>query len=461
MLKDTGLLDRFTSTTKSRLQRNLARGLGLPVAPELNRYDDNVTDPSHSVWLHHCGNCSDLGSALEDALTACSLPFRQTNIEELDAGESVNRVLCDITGIMSSPQLVDLWGFFKSIIPRIQPCGRVILIGRTPEGIRDAQWATSQRAVEGFVRCLAKELGKGITVQLIYVEEGAESLLASPLRYFFSPKSAYVTGQVVRVRKSHSIPMPEIEQMDSLKPLAGKVALITGVAHGIGRAIAEVLSRDGAVIIGVDKPSEQDVVDVLMKKLNGYSLLIDLLDPTAHMTICGYLSQHFQGVDIMVHNAGITADKRLRNMAKQQWQSVVAVNLRVVEMVIGRVLEQGLLKDGARTVCISSLCGIAGNVGQTNYATSKAGLIGLVESLSDEMLVRKATINAIAPAYIETQMTRHMPFISREIYRRMNSLGQGGVPMDVAEAVAWMVRPDSVGINGSCMRVCGQSLIGA
>ena len=110
---------------------------------------------------------------------------------------------------------------------------------------------------------------------------------------------------------------------------------------------------------------------------------------------------------------------------------------------------------------VSSTMGIAGNAGQTNYATSKAGIIGMVQALAPTLAERQATINAVAPGFIETQMTEQMPTFNRQAGRRMTSLGQGGQPVDVAETIAWLASPASGGVNGNVVRVCGQSLLGA
>jgi 3-oxoacyl-[acyl-carrier protein] reductase len=118
-------------------------------------------------------------------------------------------------------------------------------------------------------------------------------------------------------------------------------------------------------------------------------------------------------------------------------------------------------RRGGRFVCVSSVSGIAGNRGQANYATSKAGLIGLVEASAPSFAARQVTINAVAPGFIETRMTAAMPLAAREAGRRLNSLAQGGLPVDVAETVAWLASPGSAGVNGNIVRVCGQSLIGA
>jgi 3-oxoacyl-[acyl-carrier protein] reductase len=167
------------------------------------------------------------------------------------------------------------------------------------------------------------------------------------------------------------------------------------------------------------------------------------------------------GWDVLVHNAGITRDKTIANMQPHWWQMVVNVNLSAQERINDALVESGALQDGGRIVCVSSISGIAGNLGQTNYAMSKAGVIGMVQSCAPILAARGITINAVAPGFIETQMTAAIPFTMREAGRRMNAMSQGGLPLDVAETIAWLASPASGGINGNVIRVCGQSLIGA
>ena len=125
------------------------------------------------------------------------------------------------------------------------------------------------------------------------------------------------------------------------------------------------------------------------------------------------------------------------------------------------LLEAGTLRDGGRIICVSSISGIAGNRGQSNYATSKAGVIGRVESMAATLRERRITINAVAPGFIETHMTATIPLAIREAGRRMNSMSQGGQPVDVAQTIAWFAHPGSAGVTGQVVRVCGQSLLGA
>ena len=152
---------------------------------------------------------------------------------------------------------------------------------------------------------------------------------------------------------------------------------------------------------------------------------------------------------MIVHNAGVTRDRTIAKMPEDRWSSLMEINLSSEERINDELLERKLLRPNGRIVCVSSMSGVAGNSGQTNYATSKAGVIGMVEALAPELAKRKATINAVAPGFIETQMTAKMPIAIREAGRRMNSMSQGGLPVDVAETIAWFASPASTGVNGN------------
>jgi 3-oxoacyl-[acyl-carrier protein] reductase len=228
------------------------------------------------------------------------------------------------------------------------------------------------------------------------------------------------------------------------RPLAGKVAVVTGAGRGIGAAIAEVLTRDGAEVLTVD--------------VKGADIELDITADIAPETLKAQLKD---GVDIFVHNAGVTRDRTLGKMDAARWDLVLNVNLSSEERINDVLLGEDVLRPGGRIIGTSSIAGIAGNMGQTNYATSKAGVIGMVGSLAPTLAERGGTINAVAPGFIETQMTAAVPLFIREAGRRMNSMTQGGLPVDVAETVAWFAGPGSAGVNGNVVRVCGQSLLGA
>jgi len=213
-------------------------------------------------------------------------------------------------------------------------------------------------------------------------------------------------------------------------------------------------------VVGVDVPQAASDLITLTQELGGDYLTLDITAKDAPQRIAHHLSTTHGGVDVVVHNAGITRDKRLANMDEDRWNSVLNVNLVAPARITAELLTQGLVHDNGRIIGVASIAGIAGNVGQTNYATSKAGVIGLVDSLKDD-LTKGITVNAVAPGFIETQMTAAVPFATRELGRRLNSMSQGGLPVDVAETIAWFANPASTGVNGNVVRVCGQMMLGA
>ncbi len=243
---------------------------------------------------------------------------------------------------------------------------------------------------------------------------------------------------------------------------------MTGAARGIGAAIAAVLAAQGAHVIGLDVAQARDALDQTMLAIEDASpsggahaaLLADIAAPEAPAEIASALLA-MGGIDIVVHNAGITRDKTIAKMTQDAWDSVIDINLSAQERIDDALLAQNVLHEGGRIIGVSSISGIAGNLGQTNYATSKAGVIGRVQSMASVLRARGITINAVAPGFIETQMTARIPLAIREAGRRMNSMSQGGQPVDVAETIAWLANPASAGISGNVVRVCGQSLIGA
>ncbi|MDQ3760107.1 MAG: 3-oxoacyl-ACP reductase, partial [Actinomycetota bacterium] len=363
----------------------------------------------------------------------------------------------DATGISDSEELRELWAFFQPTIRAVERSGRIIVLGSVPESCGSPRESTAQRALEGFTRAVGKEVRKGASAQLIQVDRGAEGAIDSTLRFFLSPRSAYVSGQVVRIAE----PVAEIPALDWDRPLHGKVALVTGASRGIGAAIAEVLSRDGAHVMGLDVPALSADLDELVGGIGGSALAVDITEDDAPARIADHLANEHEGVDVVVHNAGVTRDKTLGRMDAGRWDLLMDINLSAQERIDDDLLERALLRPNGRLVGVSSISGIAGNAGQTNYSTSKAGVIGRVEAMAPVVGTAGVTINAVAPGFIETAMTQAMPVPTREAGRRMNSMLQGGLPLDVAEAIAWFASPASAGVTGNVVRVCGQSLIGA
>jgi 3-oxoacyl-[acyl-carrier protein] reductase len=165
-------------------------------------------------------------------------------------------------------------------------------------------------------------------------------------------------------------------------------------------------------------------------------------------------------VDIVVHNAGITRDRTLGKMDASRWDLAVQVNLGGV-IRITEALLQGPLRDHGRIILLSSVAGIAGNFGQTNYAASKSGVIGYTRALAPLVAGRGITVNAVAPGFVETRLTAAIPLATREAGRRLSSLTQGGAPVDIAEAITFLATPGASGLTGRVLRACGGSFLGA
>ena len=365
-------------------------------------------------------------------------------------------IIFDATGISDVSGLAELHAFVAPAFRNLLPSGRLIVFGTPPEDALGPAHAAAQRALDGFIRSAGKEARLGSTANLIYIAGGAEGGLESTLRFFLSGRSAYISGQVIQLTPATAMPTPDWDH-----PLRERVAVVTGAARGIGAAIAETLSRDGAQMIVLDVPAQGAALAEVANAVGGIAFQIDITAEDAPTRLAAHLLDRYGGADVLVHNAGITRDRSLVNMTAQEWSAVLAVNLEAQLRITAALLERAVLLEGSRVVSISSTSGIAGNRGQTNYAASKAGIIGMVQALAPTMAGRGMTINAVAPGFIETSMTRAMPLATREIGRRINSLNQGGLPEDVAEAVAWLGQPGSGGVNGQVVRVCGQSIVGA
>ncbi len=470
-------MDRYTQLVNTPIGSTIAKQVGLPKPVPLRRFvpGQPVVEGKVLVGGAPSGRLAlPLARVLADAGADVATPLRpDLRAAAAEAGldaspwtpkASVDHryagLVFDATGITESAALEELRAFFGPTIRQVATCGRVVVLGTPPELAGRPAEAVAQRALEGFTRATGKEVGRGATVQLVYVEPGAEDEIASTLRFLLSPRSAFVSGQVVRIGAGDGAG----DGFDWDKPLDGKVALVTGASRGIGAAIATTLARDGAHVVGLDVPALADDLAAVAAGIGGSALPADITDPDAPALIAKHLKKEHRGVDVVVHNAGITRDRTLGRMDADRWNATIAVNLSSIERVTDALLAGGSrapLNKGGRVVCVSSISGIAGNAGQTNYATSKAGVIGVVDAYAAALAKHGGTINAVAPGFIETQMTAKVPLPIREAGRRMSSLSQGGLPIDVAEAIAWFASPASGGLNGNVVRVCGQSLLGA
>ena len=446
--------DKYQSFTSSAIGKFLATNLGLPQPTRLERYTPGDPLVKGTVVV---GGTGRLAESLAGILETIGIESTdQVNATATEGGRYKGLVF-DATGITTSAELHALRDFFTPLMRSLDTCPRAVVIGTPPE-LLEGEARVAQRALEGFTRSLGKEIGRGGTSQLVYVAEGAEGAVTSTLGFLLSPKSAYVSGQVVRIGAHGGKDAGPVA--DWTAPLAGKVALVTGASRGIGEQIARVLHRDGAKVVGVDIPQLASDLQALMKELDGDWIALDITAKDAPQRIAHELSERHGGVDVVVHNAGITRDKKLANMAEDRWDSVIAVNLTAPERITRELLDQKVVNAHGSVVGVASIAGIAGNVGQTNYAASKAGVIGLVDSLADD-LTDGITVNAVAPGFIITQMTDAVPFATREVGQRLNAMAQGGLPVDVAETIAWYANPASSAVNGNVVRVCGQMMLGA
>ena len=475
------MADKILEFVHTSTGKQIAAALGLPVPPLLKRAKAGYAEKSlaNSNALVGASAFGPVATAVVKALNAMGASIKvsadlagldgikqaaakakvDVSISQADNGVPENVYVLDVTAAANVADLRLLYDFFNPRLRKVPSNSRIVVIGRPRGDCKDALAETAQSSLPGFIRSLAKESGKnGTTANLIQVKTGAENGIEGALRFFLSPHSAFVTGQVLPVVGA---PKGVKVAAFSEKPLTGKLAVVTGAARGIGAAIAEVLAREGATVIGVDRPADESVLGTTMSSIGGIACPLDITDADAGKKLAAVAAQKGGKIDIIVHNAGITRDKMMRNMAAHLWDMVLDVNLGAIVRCNDQLLAGDAFGSNAHIVCISSIGGIAGNAGQTNYAATKSAVIGYVDAMAKQLEGKGISINAIAPGFIETQMTAAIPVVTREVARRLSSLSQGGLPVDIAEAVTFMASPLAAGVNGATLRVCGQNLVGA
>ncbi len=320
--------DRYQQLVNTPIGKIVSKQIGLPNPVKLERYERGQPVINGPVLLGAAPGGrlagatakvlaaidADVHTPMQDEVrTAAADAHLEAKVFNPDAApedQTFKALVFDASGIADSTQLHELWAFFHPTIRLVRRSGRVIVLGTPPEDCKRPHQATAQRALEGFVRSVGKEVRKGATAQLVYVGTKAEPQIESTLRFVLSPKSAYVSGQVIRVGATAL----SADEIDWELPLSGKFALVTGASRGIGKAIAKVLARDGAHVIGLDVPGLQRELEETIGELGGSTLVLDITDDDAPARIATHLLEDHGGVDVVVHNAGVTRDKTLGRM---------------------------------------------------------------------------------------------------------------------------------------------------
>lgn len=467
--------DRYLNFANTKFGSKLTSMLGLPQPVELRRRDSDVALSQQTILLGSIDYDGDDFNKLERSLSAMGLSCVQSDsvtsehlIQPTTERKSYDGLVFDARQLKTLTDSIKLHDFFHKHIRTLTKCGRIIVLGITPQICKIKEQRMAQAGLPGLIRSLAKECRKGSTAQLVYEQIAGEAKLESTLRFLLSGASAYVSGQAIYLEKrvgdgnniARGLDRPSDLLLDWDLPLKNQKILVTGASQGIGLAIAELMVDLGADVYCLDIPQNQTALDSVSSRLDAKAIALDISSDEAPSVLLEY-GNKIGGWDVLVHNAGITRDKTIANMSDKAWQQVVDVNLAAQQRINDRLLDNNGFTQGGRIICVSSISGIAGNRGQTNYAYSKAGVIGMVHAYANDLRERDMTINAVAPGFIETQMTGVIPFAVREAGRRLNSLSQGGQPQDVAQVIAWFANPASCAVNGNVVRVCGQSLLGA
>ncbi|SJN16120.1 3-oxoacyl-[acyl-carrier protein] reductase [Micrococcus lylae] len=450
--------DPYGTFVDSAVGKRLAKALGLPMPVQLRRHTPGAPLLEGPALVLGGTPAAEAAARL---LTGWGVEVQTSRAESVKYAAVVACFDGIDTPAAIGETVLDLGGTLRQLATN----SRVVTVAEDPEAAsvaEDPAARAARQGITGLTRSLAHEMRAGGTANGIQLGDGVgldAPGAAGALRFLLSGRSAYVSGQFLPVTTTAGR-LPE----DPDRPLAGKVAVVTGAARGIGAAIIRTLARDGATVVGVDVPAAGESLTAVVNELGGTALPLDITAEDAGARILEHCRSRHGRMDIVVHNAGITRDKMLANMDAARWDSVLAVNtlsqLRMNEAFLAEDAKD-VVGEGLRIVTLASTSGIAGNRGQTNYAASKSGVMGLAAATAPLLAARGGTINAVAPGFIETEMTAKIPLLTREVGRRINSLSQGGTPVDVAEAIAFLVSDAAGGTNGNTLRVCGQAMMGA
>lgn len=368
----------------------------------------------------------------------------------------LNALIFDASRLGDEP-FDDLYAFFHRWTEKLDDGGRVIVLSRPTAEASDSREAAFSRGTDGFSRSLAKEFGgEGTTANRVVVERGAEQWAGSPVAFLTSRKSVYVSSQPWRIRQ------PAVSASDSRRDesvLEGKTAVVTGASRGIGRATAAHFAREGADVICISRPGSETLGEV-EDEFGGIPVGVDVADEEAPERVAEIARDH-GGIDVLVHNAGTSPGNVLTRLSRETWETTMEVNIQGPIRITEHLLEEGLISEGGRILCTTSVNATSGAVALGHYAASKAGLIGFVEHAAETLAEQGMTVNAVAPGFVETKMTDQVPEMMREAARRLNALSQPGHPEDVANVMTFLARSSAQGINGQLIRVCGGAFQGS
>jgi len=420
----------------------------------------------------------------------------------------IGAVLVDACAAARVEELEQVRSVLRPAIRALEASGRVIIVAGDPVTARDVETAAVRQALDGIMRSVGKELRAGSTSNLVQVaDDTTPAELATVLQFLLSGRSAYVSGQplvltadpvvepvetatarvepvetaTARVEPVETDGFDKLDQRDPTqgldkldqpgldtldqRELGERIVVVTGAARGIGAAIARRFAADGDRVVVVDVPVAGQALAAVANEVRGTALQLDITQADAGERIAAHVVGRYGSgarIGALVHCAGILRDKMLANLDESRWAAVLQVNLtaqlRINDVLLDSARDGGVA-DGGRIVAVASTSGWAGNKGQTNYAASKAGVMGMVRALAVQLANRGIAVNAVAPGFIETDMTASIPVIDREIFRRSSSLLQGGKPVDVAEAIVFLADP-ATPMNGQVLRVCGQLIVG-
>ena len=240
--------------------------------------------------------------------------------------------------------------------------------------------------------------------------------------------------------------------------LEGKIVLVTGATRGIGKAIALTLGSSGATVIGTatSKAGAENISKMLVdNQILGKGIVLDVKNNDQIASLGEGIKKDFGSIDILVNNAGITRDNILLRMKEDEWEDIINTNLSSVYRMSKSFMRSMIKKRSGRIISITSVVGTMGNAGQSNYGAAKAGIMGFTKSLAREVGVRGVTVNAVAPGFIETDMTNSLPDDQKEFLASQVPMGRLGTPDEVAQAVLFLAGESGSYITGQTIHVNG------